>query len=308
MVRILNSKWHTEEKLYIYAVGLSGDVKPTEGIVAGSVFLEADTGLVFRFDEENGRWYNADSGVDVTGFVVPLEGSDLSSGKIVDVIGIPEYVDDPATYAAYGLTEKGWYAFARVTSTNGDTVTNATTVTGAAGCIKTAGNPYIDVAVRFEVAAIAQKVVIHWGESTDTFIFRANDLAIRNLDYRTTFYVYDVAPFVTWTYDLTSDTTFVSGKQYYTEDNGVYTLAEVTADETVPENTYYVHTKAHFEGMTRNVSYRLNDLIDCPIEIVLPEIEDDGRGAWYDLQLHYDGAYSCTLLPPSGVSIGTVST
>jgi len=239
-----------------------------------------------------------------------LAGAELFDDRTVEAIGIPEYLEDITPFAAYGITEPGWYIFARIHAKYGVTVTAETTVTGAAGYIAEVWNDFVDIAIRFEVAASAQKITINWGDDySENFVFRATDLAVRNLDYRTTFYVYDVSPFVTWTYALTSDTKFVAGTNYYKLENGVYYVkAEVTTGATVPANTYYVHSKVRFEGMTRNVSYRLNEIIDCPVEIVLPEIENDGRGAWFDFQLQYNASYSCTLVPPAGVIVGTVTT
>ena len=241
--------------------------------------------------------------------VTSLTETPLSGGAIVEAVGIPIYVSDVSQYDAYGITEAGWYTFARIAVPAGLTVSAATTVTGAVGYIATLGGDHVDVAVRFGVTAMSQAVTVCWdGQRTETFVFRATDLAVRNLDYRTTFYLYDLSPFVTWTYALTTDATFVADKAYYTEADGVYTLAEVTAGEAVPANTYYNHSKATFAGMTRNVTYKLDTMIDCPIEIVLPVVEDDGYGAWFEIQLRYNGSYSCTLLPPEGVKIGTVST
>jgi len=233
----------------------------------------------------------------------------VHNGKTVNVIGIPVFVSDVSDYSEYGIAESGWYVFARVTSKDGTTVTDDTSVIGSAGHIATVGNNYIDVAVLFTVTAPAQTVVINWGTHVDTFIFTAYDLAVRNLDYRTTFYVYDIAEFVRWDYVLTADATFATNKNYYTLADGVYTLAEVTAGEAVPAETYYNHSKLHIEGMARNVTYRLNDIVDCPIEIALPEIDDDGHGAWFEIQMRYNGSYSCTLVPPtSDVKVGTVTT
>ena len=241
--------------------------------------------------------------------VTSLTETPLSGGAIVEAVGIPIYVSDVSQYAAYGLTEAGWYTFARIAAPAGLTVGAATAVTGAVGYIATAGGSYVDVAVRFGVTAMSQAVTVSWdGQRAETFVFRATDLAVRNLDYRTTFYLYDLAPFVTWTYALTTDATFVANKNYYTKDGDTYTLAEVTAGAAVTANTYYTHSKVRFEGMTRNVTYKFDEIIDCPIEIALPEVEDDGYGAWFEIQLRYNGSYSCTLLPPEGVKIGTVST
>ena len=82
----------------------------------------------------------------------------------------------------------------------------------------------------------------------------------------------------------------------------------MTAGDEVPADTYYNHSLLTFQGMTRNVTYKLDTIVDCPIEIVLPEIPEDGYGAWFEIQLRYKDTYSCTLLPPEGVKIGTAST
>lgn len=241
--------------------------------------------------------------------VSSLDETVLAKGSAIEAVGIPVYVDDVTQYAAYGITEKGWYVFARVAAPAGASVTAQTTVTGAAGYIAAAGDDHIDLAVRFDTTAQSVPVTINWGTETDHFTFKASDLAVRNLDYRVTFYIYDIAPYCVWTYALTADTTFTAGKQYYTKDeNDVYTLAEVTAGESVPANTYYNHSKLHLEGMVPNVTYKLDTIVDCPIEIVLPEVADDGHGAWFEIQMRYNNTYSCTLLPPEGVKIGTVTT
>lgn len=36
--------------------GNSGDTKPTTNVCTGSLFMEADTGDVYVFDEESGNW------------------------------------------------------------------------------------------------------------------------------------------------------------------------------------------------------------------------------------------------------------
>lgn len=351
MIRTIYKKHHEQGNFYIVAVGLSTDEKPTQNLVTGSTFYEIDTGAVYRYDETGGGWLEADSaGLDVAGRVSALEGSSLASGAVVESVGIPAYVSDVTQYSAYGIADPGWYSFARITSPDGTLVSAETTVTGAAGYIATPGAAFVDVAVKFGVTAMSQAVTINWGAATETYVFKATDLAIRNLDYRTTFYLYDLAPFVTWTYALTTDASFVatkdyytladgvytktaesvkyaltedatfaSGKTYYTLADGVYSAATVTADEAVPADTYYelaavpadtyyTHSKVTFAGMTRNVTYKFDEIIDCPIEIALPEVEDDGYGAWFEIQLRYNGSYSCTLLPPEGVKIGTVST
>ena len=248
----------------------------------------------------------------VSGFarVSALSGPALL-GPAIEAAGIPAYIKAEALsdYSDYGLTAEGWYVFARIAAPEGVSVTEATSVTGAAGAIIEPGADHIDVAVRFGVAAESVPVTVSWSAAeTERFVFKATDLAVRNLDYRTTFYIYDIARYATWEYALTADTTFAEGKRYYTEADGVYTLAEVTAGEAVPAETYYNHSKLHFEGMVANVTYRFDETVDCPIEIVLPVVAEDGHGAWFEIQMRYNGSYSCTLLPPEGVKIGTAQT
>lgn len=232
--------------------------------------------------------------------VSPLNGTDIAEGNIIEAAGIPQYVTDMSKYTKFGITEPGWYAFARIHAINGVKVTDRTTVEGATGYTAEIGDDFVDVAVRFDVAALSRKVTVKWGESVDVFLFRASDLAQRNLDYRVTYYEYDLSSFVTWTYALTTDETFIRYKRYYTLVDGEYVLADIVYGDPVPANKYYVHTKVRFEGMPRNITYVLNDgVIDCPVEIVLPEIDSNGYGAWFEFKLRYNGQYSCTLVPPS---------
>ena len=57
MVRIIVDKPFTDSLRYIEAAGLSTDTKPTGTIITGSLFLEADTGKVFVYDEtSSGTW------------------------------------------------------------------------------------------------------------------------------------------------------------------------------------------------------------------------------------------------------------
>ena len=152
--------------------------------------------------------------------VESLNNTDLAIGStVVEAVGNPIYVDDVTDYAPYGISETGWYVFARVFAKGDTKVTEDTTVDGAAGSIITADAGYVDVAVKFDVAAESRTVTITWAEDQeDVFVFKATDLAVRNLDYRVTFYVYDIEPYATWEYALTTDTTFAADKYYYTKD------------------------------------------------------------------------------------------
>ena len=423
------------------------------------------------------------------GQLSPLDGTVLANGSLVEVIGIPEFVSDISQHAAYGLTETGWYAFARVAAQGDTKVTADLEVTGADGYIATAGADHVDIAVRFDVAVQSRAVSINWGSYTDSYVFHATDLAVRNLDYRTTFYLYDIAPYRTWeyaptpdavfkdyvendpemervyftrqdgefvatatprsyvlteddvfaqnttyyviqegeyvaaedivvgdpvpentyyvrvhiqvptayfemisaaVYTLTADTTFVSGKTYYTLVNSEYVAATVTAGTAVTANTYYertaeaeyaptadatfdsgktyythyveatvtaehavtaetyfekasgtgyvltadttfvsgktyytysagdytadavtagaavptiwfVHSGVRFEGMPRNITYKYDEIIDCPFTLVLPEIEDDSYGSWFEFRFRLAYGYSGTFETPEGV-------
>ena len=44
------------------------------------------------------------------------------------------------------------------------------------------------------------------------------------------------------------------------------------------------------------------------MEFILPEIEDDTHGAWFEIRCRHAGSYSITLLPPEGVKIATEHT
>ena len=242
--------------------------------------------------------------------VSTLNNTDLAKGSIIEAVGIPVYVKNVSEYSTYGITEKGWYVFARVMAPSGKSVTDQTDISGADGYISIIGSDHVDIAIRFDTTAQSVPIEINWGTGiVDHFTFRASDLAVRNLDYRVTFYIYDISPYTAWEYALTTDTAFAADKQYYTKDeNDVYTLATVTAGETIPAETYYNHSKVTFSGMTPNVTYKLDTVIDCPIEIVLPEVPDDGHGAWFEIQMRYDATRSCTLFPPEGIKIGTAQT
>lgn len=301
-------------RYYCEFAGSSSVQKPTDWwIVGGSKFMETDSRTEWIYDEVAG-WHTGRMPVELAiggslFRVTPLMNSVLASGTIIEAVGIPEYVDDVSDYSAYGLTRTGWYIFARITADDGAKVTANTAVTGAEGYIAAVGEDHVDVAVRFEVAAESQTVTIDWGNYTDTFAFKATDLAVRNLDYRTTFYVYDADEFVTWEYALTTDETFQADKYYYTESEGVYTLAEVITGEAVAANTYYNHSKVTISGLARNITYKLDTVIDCPMEFILPEIEDETHGCWFEIRCIHAGEYSMTLTPPSNdVKIATEHT
>ena len=57
MIRILKENNFDGEKKYIEAAGLSTDTKPTANLITGSLFMEADTGRVYVYDETGaGTW------------------------------------------------------------------------------------------------------------------------------------------------------------------------------------------------------------------------------------------------------------
>lgn len=237
--------------------------------------------------------------------VQSLTVTDIAADNIIETVGAPEYVSesDISRFSMFGITEPGWYVFARVNAEKGVWVSNGFSVDGAAGVIEPQiGDTYIDIAVMFGVAAESQKVIIDWGMYVDTFVFKATDLAVRNLDYRVTFYIYDISEYTEWTYALTTDTQFVADKKYFTMENGAYVEAEVIAGADVPENTYYVHSAVAFRNFVKNISYSL-DQIDCPITIYLPKVEDEQYGTWFEIQTKLTSAFSITLVPADGAKV-----
>lgn len=290
--------------------------------------------------------------------VTSLNDTVFAGPEVIEAAGIPIFVKDANVplYSDFGITKAGWYIFARIAAKAGVVISDITTVTGAAGVIAETGEDHIDVAVRFEVASSSKIVTIVWdADHTDTFVFKATDLAVRNLDYRVTFYIYDIEErdhnFATWEFALTTDTTFAADKYYwvlqedgtyaaaevttgdavpayytlsdatYTQATGVfeegvtyytksgeeYTVAEVTVGEVIP--AFYNHSKVTFEGMIRNITYACNTPIDCPVTFVLPEVNDETHGCWFEIRCLFTGAFSMTLIPPSSdIKIATEHT
>lgn len=201
--------------------------------------------------------------------VTSLDDTLIADANVIKVIGIPVFVGDADfdKYTAYGITETGWYAFVRITPKPGVTAADAT-IEGTAGFIL--ADDHVDVAVRYEVASMAKAIKITWGGETETFVFEAEDLAIRNLDDRVTFYVYDVAKYTKWEYTRSEDAVFI-GTEYYTEENGIYTRAAVKAFEAIPADTYYTHSyirsedEVFLEGITY---YTLAAGVYTPAEVV----------------------------------------
>ena len=57
MVRIIENRiYGYDGKQYVEAAGLSTDSKPTGMLITGSLFLEADTGDVYVYDETGESW------------------------------------------------------------------------------------------------------------------------------------------------------------------------------------------------------------------------------------------------------------
>ena len=80
MIRTLERRAFTEDKLFCRFAGNSGDSKPTAGIVTGSSFLEVDTGIEYLFDELSGAWVAQNTGngkTSIAGATVTL-GSALT--------------------------------------------------------------------------------------------------------------------------------------------------------------------------------------------------------------------------------------
>lgn len=239
------------------------------------------------------------------GRVTTLCGTELSDGVAFDTVGSPEYIDTAKMeqYAQYGVTEPGWYIFARIHARN-NIVTSDFSITGTAGYIAPPiGADCVDVAIRFGVTAESQLVTVNWGQHTESFVFKSTDLAARNLDYRVTFYLYDIKDYCEWEYVLATDDKFVKGKSYYKLVDGEYVAQDVTVDEDIPANAYYVHKSLTIKGFVRNMSYTLDTTVDCPVTIHLPEAGGDNYGAWFEVQMNFLQTYSVTIVPHDGQKV-----
>ena len=63
MIRALVKKPFTDGLNYVELAGLSGEDKPTGGMVTGSKFTEVDTGDVYLYDEAStGTWTKVAAG------------------------------------------------------------------------------------------------------------------------------------------------------------------------------------------------------------------------------------------------------
>lgn len=95
MIRELEKKHYSEDKVFVRLAGLSSDSLPTDGIVTGSEFLAVDLGIRSYFDETTAAWYpetNASktSILDATvtlGSALSYTGSELTQAVSSVVIG-----------------------------------------------------------------------------------------------------------------------------------------------------------------------------------------------------------------------------
>lgn len=90
--------------------------------------------------------------------VSSIDDTELAYGSIISVVGIPSYVSDVSRFSDYGITDPGWYVFAKIEAAGDVRVTAETTIQGAEGHRATPGANYVDVAIKFEVAAISRKI------------------------------------------------------------------------------------------------------------------------------------------------------
>lgn len=236
--------------------------------------------------------------------VESLSNTDLVCDPVIETVGVPQYISEGelVDYSAYDIREAGWYVFARIHAEDSVKVDKNFNVEGAAGYIKPIVNSdYVDIAVMFGVAAESQKVTVNWGSKSEIFVFKSTDLAVRNLDYRVTYYVYDIKDYTQVVYTLTTDTKFASTKTYYTLVDGEYVPAEVTANEEIPADTYYTKSLI-IKGFAKNISYSYDE-IDCPVTIYLPETNGDRYGTWFEIQTKFTASFSVTLIAPDGVRV-----
>ena len=83
MVRYLVAEPFAAGLMYVEIAGLSGDAKPTAGLVTGSKFTEVDTGVEYLFDEVTGKWTAKNSGNGKTS----LAGATVTLGAALKYTG-----------------------------------------------------------------------------------------------------------------------------------------------------------------------------------------------------------------------------
>lgn len=87
MIRYLIHRPTTDGKAYAVIAGLSTDAKPTAGLITGSRFVAADTGVGYLFDETAGQWH---------------ESQQLSDAVQAYLADHPEAIDQAAIEALFG--------------------------------------------------------------------------------------------------------------------------------------------------------------------------------------------------------------
>lgn len=83
MIRKLVDRFFDEDVKYSEMFGLSSDDKPVSGLITGSKFVEADTGIIFVYDEESGEWFAQNTGngrTSIAGATVTLGSSPAYDG------------------------------------------------------------------------------------------------------------------------------------------------------------------------------------------------------------------------------------
>ena len=83
MIRKLVDRYFSEDDKYSEMFGLSSDDKPSEGLITGSKFIEVDTGIEYRFDEESATWIPQNSGNGKTS----IQGATVTLGSALKYDG-----------------------------------------------------------------------------------------------------------------------------------------------------------------------------------------------------------------------------
>ena len=83
MIRKLVDRYFNDEDKYAEMFGLSSDNKPVGGLVTGSKFIEVDTGIEYRFDEESVTWIPQNSGNGKTS----IQGATVTLGSALKYDG-----------------------------------------------------------------------------------------------------------------------------------------------------------------------------------------------------------------------------
>ena len=101
------------------------------------------------------------------------------------------------------------------------------------------------------------------------------------------------------TYVLTSDTNVIEGKEYYVNNEGVYTLADVIVGDVIPDGTYYEfkdETYSYVVDESSTLIYELNDTEHLNTDLGSYATDYDENTEGYNLDDYYLYSSECNAM------------